>query len=136
MATQQELQNGVNNAFAKLCHGISNDIDCAFIAKVTKYDGSKHTCNLLPLANTSYGEKKAQYEDVPVSDNCYKFDEWAKSVSSMEGMKIPKPSMKIGAIVVAVVLDHDTDDWDGTASTYTPDSRIHDANDSVVIGVL
>lgn len=52
--------------------------------------------------------------------------------------KLPKRHlMRAGVPVVCAVLDRDNDNWDGSTDTYTPNSgRMHDANDSVVIGVL
>ena len=47
--------------------------------------------------------------------------------------------MRAGIPVVAVVLDRDNDNWEGgrAVNNYIPNSsRLHDANDAIIIGVL
>lgn len=47
--------------------------------------------------------------------------------------------MRAGVPVVAVVLDRDNDNWKGgrAVNNYIPNSsRLHDANDAIIIGVL
>ncbi|MCZ3989805.1 hypothetical protein L2210_01815 [Lactobacillus crispatus] len=44
--------------------------------------------------------------------------------------------MRVGAVVIAVTMDRDIDNWDGTGNTFTPNtSRMHDANDSIIVSV-
>lgn len=143
--------------------GIISKISTAFIAKVVKYDSKKHVADILPLANSSSGEVSAQYLDVPVVTSCYILDEeFERYKSDFEAIdansRIPahpgapahqhthmvehmpkKKFMRPGVPVVCVVLDRDNDNWKGgrTANTYTPNSsRLHDANDAVIVGVL
>lgn len=155
MVEQVNKQNAWYTAFKNFVNSINYDIDCAFPVKVVKYNKSQHLADIQPLNNFSDGSNKAQLLDVPVNACCYEFDEWLASVkadfakvdayaddkgipiASSFVSKIPKPLMNVGATVVAVVLDHDTDDWDGTAKPYTPATkRQHDINDSVIMGVI
>lgn len=111
-----------------------------------KYDKNKHLADIQPLFNDSDGNKSAQYLDVPVSVQCYEFEEWLvpfkKACLSSEYTKhlaptVPQPKLKVGATVIAVCLDKDIDNWDGGNSTFTPNSsRQHSANDSVIVGVI
>ena len=155
MVEQISQQKNWYKAMKNFANSMNYDLDCCYPAKVVKYDKTKHIADLAPLNNFSDGSKKAQILDVQVSKCCYEFDEWLAAVKSdfakVDGYaddkgiqiassfvsKIPKPLMHEGAVVVAVVFDHDTDDWDGTAKEYTPStSRQHDINDSVIVGVL
>lgn len=137
MVEQVNKQNAWYTAFKNFVNSINYDIDCAFLAKVVKYDKSKHIADIQPLNNFSDGSNKAQLLDVPVSACCYEFDEWLASANIDFTSKIPQPLMHDGATVVAIVMDHDTDDWDGTAKLYTPATkRQHDINDSVIVGVI
>lgn len=131
---QNEANETAYQAIQKIVHGIMTNIECAQIAKVIKYNAKKHIADIQPLANTSDGQSSAQYLDVPVTANCYLFDEFFEK----SGSKLPKKKlMRKGAIVVTVILDRDNDNWDGSGSTYMPfTSRLHDANDAVVVGVL
>lgn len=139
-AANKALYNGIT----RLKHGIMSEIRCAQIAKVIKYDKKKHLADIQPLANTSDGQKSAQYLDVPVSANCFIVDEVmdhfkpGESWLNEHGITLPKKHlMRKGAIVVTVILDRDNDNWDGSGQAYLPNtSRLHDANDAVVIGVL
>lgn len=139
--TRNEVTIAVNEGIKRLVHGIMTNIECAQIAKVIKYDAKKHLADIQPLANTSDGQPSAQYLDIPVAANCYLLDEFIdKSKSAFEkgDFKLPKKKlMRKGAIVVTVILDRDNDNWDGKANTYMPfTSRLHDANDAIVIGIL
>lgn len=130
----------VNTAIRNLKHAIMAEIECAQIAKVVKYDKKKHVADIQPLADTSDGQASAQYLDVPVADNCYLFDEFienSKSVLQSGGFKLPKKQlMRKGAIVITVILDRDNDNWSGS-KTYMPNtSRLHDANDAVIVAVV
>lgn len=131
---QNEANETAYKAIQKIVHGIMTNIECAQIAKVIKYNAKKHIADIQPLANTSDGQSSAQYLDVPVTANCYLLDEFLEK----SGSKLPKKKlMRKGAIVVTVILDRDNDNWDGSGSTYMPfTSRLHDANDAVVVGVL
>lgn len=154
-SSQAELKKAWYHGFHKFEHGIYAGIKSFYIAKVVSYDQKKHRADVLPLANWSDGTKSAQYLDIPVVESCYMFDEMADalkpefskadsdhslpehSATSLAG-KLPKRHlMRAGVPVVCAVLDRDNDNWDGSTDTYTPNSgRMHDANDSVVIGVL
>lgn len=162
-SSQAELKKAWYHGMHKFEHGIYAGIKSFYIAKVVKYDQSKHIADVLPLANWSDGTKSAQYLDVPVIESCYLFDEMADALrpefsnadvnhtipahpgapahvhTNLAG-KLPKRHfMRAGVPVVVAVLDRDNDAWKGGRSveTFTPASgRIHDANDSVVIGVL
>lgn len=142
-------------ALVKLRHGFETDIECFYQAKVVRYDKKKHLADIQPLANFADGTKSAQYLDIPVSENCYKLDELLHAFKSSFAAvdqnsslsehtatsfiaHYPKhDSMRAGATVVVAVLDRDSDNWDGGSDTFTPaTSRTHDANDSVIIGVL
>lgn len=136
-SSQAELKKAWYHGMHKFEHGIYAGIKSFYIAKVVKYDKSKHIADVLPLANWSDGTKSAQYLDVPVIESCYLFDEMA---DALRAGKLPKKHfMRAGVPVVCAVLDRDNDAWKGGRSveTFTPASgRIHDANDSVIIGVL
>lgn len=138
-------------AVRKLKWGFLSKFNTAFIAEVVDYDKKKHIATVLPLAESSSGEVSAQYLDVPVSENCYMIDEIIKRLKpeltkidkkcgSNIVKKLPKKQlMRKGVPVVAVVLDRDNDNWAGgrATNTYMPNSsRLHDANDAIIIGVL
>ena len=59
--------------------------------------------------------------------------------SNLTGRLPTKRLMRAGVPVVAVVLDRDNDNWKGgrAVNNYIPNSsRLHDANDAIIIGVL
>lgn len=151
--SQNEERKQWYKAMHKFQWGIIAGIQCAFPAKVIKYHKSTHTADIQPLANSSSGEVSAQYLDIPVSENCYIQDEILERLKpELEKLdshvnfnlnltgKLPKKRlMRKGVPVVAVVLDRDNDNWKGgrATNTYMPNSsRLHDANDAIIIGVL
>lgn len=149
--SQNEERKAAMNAMRKFQWGILAGMDNAFIAKVIDYNEGEHTADILPLANSSDGETSAQYLDIPVAESCYIQDEITDRLkselakidahvgSNLTGMLPKNPLMRAGVPVVAVVLDRDNDNWEGgrAVNTYTPNSsRVHDANDAIIIGVL
>ena len=140
IAAKDAVYQGMRN----FKEAIMAEIECAQIAKVINYDDKKHVADIQPLAVGPDGQQSAQYLDVPVSSNCYLMDEFIDSLKSGEawlkqnGISLPKKKlMKKGAIVVTVVLDNDSTNWDGSGNAFDTDtSRLHDANDAIVIGVL
>ncbi|AKG66655.1 hypothetical protein [Lactobacillus helveticus] len=149
--SQNEERKQWYKAMRKFKWGIIAGIQCAFLAKVIKYYEDTHTADIQPLANSSDGEVSAQYLDIPVSENCYMIDEIIKQLkpeltkidkkcSSNIVEKLPKKRlMRDGVPVVAVVLDRDNDNWKGgrAVNNYVPNSsRLHNANDAIIIGVL
>lgn len=149
--SQNDLQTGMYNAVRKFRHAISNEIDTAFLAKIVKYDRSRHVADVQPLANASNGMKSAQFLELPVAESCYMLDEWFDRIrsefskldsnsyngTSLAGKFPSKRLLRPGVPVVCIVLDRDMDNWDGKGSTFDPNTgRMHDANDSVVIAVL
>lgn len=156
-SSQVELKNAWYNGFHKFEHGIYAGIKSFYIAKVVNYDKKKHIADVLPLANWSDGTKSAQYLDIPVAENCYLFDEMIDALrpefekldsnssapshtkTNFTGKLPKKRLMRKNVPVICAVLDRDNDNWGGGRSveTYTPNSgRTHDANDSIVIGIL
>lgn len=155
MASQDQSQNSGYIAMQNIIHAIRNSIYVAEICKVVKYDKKKHTADVLPLANSSNGENSPQLLDVPVSKNCYQVDELiaaikddfnkidifqtekGKKIGSSLIKHIPKKVMKKGAIVIALIVDNDTDNWTGSNATFTPETnRMHDINDAIIVGVI
>lgn len=148
--SQNEEKNAWYAGFRNFKFGIMSELSTAYIAKVVRYDKSTHTADLLPLANGSDGQESAQYLDVPVAESCYILDEVLdrlksefdkvdhhKGISNITSKYPAKPLMRVGVPVVAVTLDRDNDNWDGGTNTYTPNSsRLHDANDAIVVAVL
>ena len=149
--SQNEERKAAMNAMRKFQWGILAGMDNAFIAKVIDYNERDHTADILPLANSSDGETSAQYLDIPVAESCYMIDEIierlkpeyekvdAKTGSNLVDKLPKKKLMRKGVPVVAVVLDRDNDNWEGgrAVNTYTPNSsRVHDANDAIIVGVL
>ena len=137
-SSQAEIKKAWYHGFHKFEHGIYAGIKSFYIAKVVSYDRKKHRADVLPLANWSDGTKSAQYLDIPVVESCYMFDEMIDALQLSKLGKLPTQHlMRAGVPVVCAVLDRDNDNWNGSTDTYTPNSgRMHDANDSVVIGVL
>lgn len=149
--SQNEERKAAINAMRKFQWGILAGMDNALIAKVIDYNEDEHTADILPLANSSDGETSAQYLDIPVAESCYMIDEIierlkpeyekvdAKTGSNLADKLPKKKLMRKGVPVVAVVLDRDNDNWKGgrAVNTYTPNSsRVHDANDAIIVGVL
>jgi len=137
--SQDEGQKAWYKGMHKFHHGIFTGIKVCYLASVIKYDKKKHIADILPLANTSDGEKSAQYLEVPVSKNCYAIDDLIAKIkaSNAVGGLPSKPYMRKGVVVVVVVLDKDCDNWNGKAATFMPNSsRLHDANDSIIVGVM
>ena len=149
--SQNEERKAAMNAMRKFQWGILAGMDNALIAKVIDYNEGEHTADILPLANSSGGETSAQYLDIPVAESCYMIDEFierlkpeyekvdAKTGSNLVDKLPKKKLMRKGVPVVAVVLDRDNDNWEGgrAVNTYTPNSsRVHDANDAIIVGVL
>lgn len=138
MSSRSETSHAWYNGIQKLKHGIISEINCAFLAKVIKYDTDKHIADIKPLARTSDGQDSAQYLDIPVADSCYLMDEL---LDKLQGKGVISGSdehfMRKGAIVVCIVLDRDSDNWEGENDTFMPNSsRMHNANDAIVISVL
>ena len=128
-------KDALYNAMKLLRNGIMADIECAQLARVIKYDSAQHVADIQPLAKGFDGQDSAQYLDIPVSANWFKPGEaWLNE----HGVTLPKKHlMRKGAIVITVVLDNDSTNWDGSGNAYNPDtSRKHDANDAIVVGVL
>lgn len=138
--SQNEQRKAWFNGFTKLKWGILSEIRCAFIAKVVKYNSKKHVADIQPLANFSDGTESAQFLDVPVAESCYIIDDILDRLKPNFANHYPKQHfMRTGVPVVAVVLDRDNDNWKGgrEVNTYTPNSsRLHNANDAIVIAVL
>lgn len=149
--SQNEERKAAINAMRKFQWGILAGMDNALIAEVIDYNEGEHTADILPLANSSDGETSAQYLDIPVAESCYMIDEIIErlkpeyekvdaKIGSNLVDKLPKKKlMRKGVPVVAVVLDRDNDNWEGgrAVNTYTPNSsRVHDANDAIIVGVL
>lgn len=130
-------KNNWYQAFKNFSNAVNFSMDCAYHASVISYDKKNHTADIQPLANYSDGSNKAQVLEVPVSKCCYQFDEWVTDNADKLGVKAPEPMMHEGAIVVVDVLDNDSDESDGSGSTYTPQTgRQHDINDSRIVGCL
>ena len=148
MVKQRDKQDAWYNAMQKLVHAITTDIDCAYLARVVSYDSKAHTADIQPLAATSDGAERAQYLDVPVSSTVYAPDELLAALKSEfkiidketgSGLvgALPGPSMATGAVVVAVCLDQDSDNYSADGDVYSlASSRQHSANDSVIVGVM
>lgn len=153
--SQERTQSAGYNAFEKIIHGIKNTIHCGQLARVTSYDDKKHIADITPMMNLSNNATSAQLLDVPVAANCYQFDDWLKAVKSdfekidkyeandkkmsteLADSVPDKPLMRIGAIVCFIVLDGDTDNWDGSNKNFKPNSiRSHDPNDAIIVGVI
>lgn len=149
--SQDEELKAWYRAFRNFKWNILAGIKNAFIAKVVSYDKKEHTADIQPLAMKSNGEVSAQYLDVPVVESCYFLDEIIerykpelkaidKSVKTSLVDKLPKKQlMRVGVPVICLVLDRDNDNWEGGRKTniYMPNSsRLHDANDAIIIGVL
>lgn len=149
MASQVDNQEGLNDFLKQIINHIFNRISVAQLGRVIKYDKKKHTVTVLPLAKSSDGEESAQLMDVPVARSCYQMDELIKKLkpefkkidnkaNTNLGDKMPKASLKKGAVVVMVFMDNDTDNWTfGSSKTFLPETnRRHDVNDAIVVGVL
>lgn len=149
MTSQNQTQKSWYKGVSKLVHSIKTSINCAFVARVVKYDKKKHIADIQPLANEADGTTSAQLLDVPVDKNVYVPDEliaklkpeFAK-VDSHVGSSIvsqfpKKPYLRKGVCVICVVLDKDSDSWAGDATSYTPgSSRQHDINNCVIVGIV
>ena len=160
---QNELQNAAYRAVENFRDAMFTETECAYIARITKYDKIKHIADVQPLVKSSEGIDSAQYLDIPVAENCYMLDELVDALrpefekadqnhtipahpgapahihTSLAGKLPKKHLLRVGVPVVCVVLDRDNDNWHGgnDASTFMPNtSRTHDANDSIVVGVL
>lgn len=157
VSSREEALKGAYNGMHKIHHGIFAGIKVAGLAKIVKYDKSKHVADVLPMINNAEGDESAQYLEVPVAENCYIIDEIvdrmkpelakADSNSHLPEHKTTtfvdklrkKPFLRPGVPVIYVVLDRDTDNWKGgrDSSTFTPATgRMHDANDMIIVGVL
>ncbi len=156
-SSQNELQNAAYNAVQNFRDAIFTETECCYIARIVKYDKKKHLADVQPLTQLSEGMDSAQYLDIPVAENCYMMDEMLDALKLEFGkvdkntslpehestsfvQKLPKKQLlRVGVPVVCAVLDRDNDNWKGgrDATTFMPNtSRTHDANDSIVIGVL
>lgn len=148
MTKQKDKQDAWYSAMQKLVHAITTDIDCAYLARVVSYDSKNHTADIQPLAATSDGAERAQYLDVPVSSTVYAIDELLEALKSEFKIidkktgsvivdALPGPSMTTGAVVVAVCLDQDSDNYSADGDVYSlASSRQHSANDSIIVGVM
>lgn len=156
-SSQNELQNAAYHAVENFRRAMFTEIECCYIARLVRYDKKKHLADVQPLTQLSEGVDSAQYLDIPVAENCYMIDEMIDALKSEFSKvdtntslpehestsfvsKLPKNNLlRVGVPVVCAVLDRDNDNWKGgrDASTFMPNTnRTHDANDSIVIGVL
>ena len=149
--SKNEELKAMFNMMNKLHHGFLARMKVGNMAKVVKYNKNTHTADIQPLAKSSDGQTPAQLLDVPVSENCYIIDEILdrlkpelskvdSHIGSSIVAKFPnKHLMRPGVPVAYVTLDRDTDNWERgrKANIYMPNtSRLHDINDSVIIGVF
>lgn len=148
--SQSYTQSTPHDAMDGIITGIKAFLKVAFLARVVKYDKKKHIADIVPLANSFSGEVSAQLLDVPVSRNCYEMDEYLDKVKSDykildNNPKIgtsllttlsPKPAMRKGAVVIAVVMDKDHDNWTDSGNFNPNTKRLHDINDSIIVGVM
>lgn len=156
-SSQNELQNAAYHAVENFRRAMFTETECCYIARLVRYDKKKHLADVQPLTQLSEGVDSAQYLDIPVAENCYMIDEMIDALKSDFSKvdtntslpehestsfvsKLPKNNLlRVGVPVVCAVLDRDNDNWKGgrDASTFMPNTnRTHDANDSIVIGVL
>lgn len=162
-SSQAEALGAAAIAVRHFKHAIFAESSNFFIAKVVKYDKVNHLADVQPLAKLSTGQTSAQYLELPVTESCYLLDEMVDALKSEFAKadqdhtipahpgapahihtnfvgKLPKKHfMRAGVPVVCAVLDRDNDNWKGGRSVeaFEPNSsRMHDANDAVVIGVL
>ncbi|MBW0437283.1 hypothetical protein KDZ21_03520 [Lactobacillus crispatus] len=156
-SSQNELQNAAYHAVENFRRAMFTETECCYIARLVRYDKKKHLADVQPLTQLSEGVDSAQYLDIPVAENCYMIDEMIDALKSEFSKvdtntslpehestsfvsKLPKNNLlRVGVPVVCAVLDRDNDNWKGgrDASTFMPNTnRTHDANDSIVIGVL
>ena len=147
---KNEELKAMYNMMEKLHHRFLAGIRVANIAKIVKYNASRHTADIQPLAKLSDGQVPAQLLDVPVSENCYILDEVlnrmksefskvdARVGSNLVGCLPANNLMRSGVPVAYITLDRDSDNWEvDKANIYQPNSsRLHDINDSVVIAVF
>ena len=124
--SQEKNQKAWYQAMNSLLYGIKAGISCAYLARVTRYSEKSRTADIKPLANAAGGGSSAQLLDVPVAAN----------LRALDGL-LKEPLITTGACVVCVVLDRDTDNWDGDATEYDVESnRTHSMNDSIIVGVI
>lgn len=156
-SSQAEALGAAAIAVKHFKHAIFAESSNFFIAKVVKYDKVNHLADVQPLAKLSTGQVSAQYLELPVVESCYLLDEMVDALkpefakadqdhtipahihTNFVGKMPKKHFMRAGVPVVCAVLDRDNTNWKGGRSVeaFEPDSsRMHDANDAVVIGVL
>lgn len=124
--SQEKNQKTWYQAMNSLIYGIKVGISCAYLARIVRYSEKSRTADIQPLANAAGGGSSAQLLDVPVSAN----------LTALDGL-LKEPLITTGACVVCVVLDRDTDNWDGDATEYDVESnRTHSMNDSIIVGVI
>lgn len=155
--SRNELNKFALKTFQHMKDRLNMENSSAFIAKIVKYDSTKHLADVQPLANLIDGQKASQLLEIPVAENCYIIDEILERLkpdftATDTNSRMPAhdnsnfvshyPKHKLlreGVPVVCVTLDRDNDNWKGgrEANTYDPETlRMHDINDSIVIGVL
>lgn len=156
-SSQAEALGAAAIAVRHFKHAIFAESSNFFIAKVVKYDKVNHLADVQPLAKLSTGQTVAQYLELPVVESCYLLDEMVDALkpefakadqnhtipahihTNFVGKMPKRHFMRAGVPVVCAVLDRDNDNWKGGRSVeaFEPNSsRMHDANDAVVIGVL
>ncbi|MDB6263641.1 hypothetical protein [Lactobacillus amylovorus] len=156
-SSQAEALGAAAIAVRHFKHAIFAESSNFFIAKVVKYDKVNHLADVQPLAKLSTGQTVAQYLELPVVESCYLLDEMVDALkpefakadqnhtipahihTNFVGKMPKRHFMRAGVPVVCAVLDRDNDNWGGGRSVeaFEPNSsRMHDANDAVVIGVL
>lgn len=129
--SQDYIQRTAYEAFEGIINNIKRTIKVSFLARVVKYNKERHIADIVPLVTTSDGEISAQLLDVPVSRNCYGLDEYLEKITNNY-----KPVMRNGAVVVAVIMDKNHDNWEGSGNFKPNTGRLHDINDAIVIGVM
>lgn len=115
---------------------ISAQINCINIGKVTKYNKSKHTCDiqLLPLQLDS--QKMAEITEALVPASIYKQEEFNKQIAKLNKVEY-KEMFKVGCVITVGFFDRELDNYHGNNSNYKIETdRMHSLNDAVVLGVI
>lgn len=148
--SQSYTQSTPHDAMGGIITGIKAFLKVAFLARVVKYDKKKHIADIVPLVTDFSGDISAQLLDVPVSRNCYEMDEYLDKIKGdyktldnnpKVGTNLfptvpSKPAMRKGAVVVVIVMDKDHDNWTGSDNFKPNTERLHDINDSIIVGVM
>lgn len=115
--------NGDVDFFDRFKNKIFNDLNVIQLCRVVSISGNQ--ADVQPLGLRSDGSKRAMILGALVPKHCFKCN-----ASCTHG------DIKAGDVAIVGFCDYDIDNYRGSSDFSLSSSRMHSANDAVVLGVI